>query len=141
MIWLRPFSTHTCRKKHGVALYLLSSIFGLSPSLPSSAFSSSSESATSLLVLIVNNQTFFVTDFNFCHRTPLTAGRRIHKQDRPYKAPPVPSCGETLRMEKTTHKACAFMMRSIFADHQYSDVVSTHGESAILELIKTFSTL
>merc|ERR1712213_190099 len=31
-------------------------------------------------------------------------------------------------------KACAFMIRSIFADHPYSDVVSTQGESAILEL-------
>merc|ERR1712159_91489 len=29
-----------------------------------------------------------------------------------------------------SRKACAFMMRSIFADHPYSDVVSTQGESA-----------
>merc|ERR1712242_490277 len=33
------------------------------------------------------------------------------------------------------------MMRSIFADHPYSEVVRTHGESAILPLITTFSTL
>merc|ERR1712110_113045 len=37
--------------------------------------------------------------------------------------------------------ACAFMMRSMFADHPYSEVVRTHGESAIRELINTFSTL
>merc|ERR1712028_102335 len=37
--------------------------------------------------------------------------------------------------------ACAFMIRSMFADQPYSDVVSTHGESAIRELISTFSTL
>merc|ERR1712066_416467 len=37
--------------------------------------------------------------------------------------------------------ACAFMMRSMFADQPYSDVVKTQGESAILELTKTFSTL
>merc|ERR1719502_557700 len=33
------------------------------------------------------------------------------------------------------------MMRSMLADHPYSDVVKTQGESAIRELIKTFSTL
>merc|ERR1711933_656284 len=38
-------------------------------------------------------------------------------------------------------RACAFMMRSIFADQPYSDVVSTQGESAMRELTKTFSTL
>merc|ERR1712232_742030 len=38
-------------------------------------------------------------------------------------------------------KACAFMMRSMLADHPYSDVVKTHGESAILLLTTTFSTL
>merc|ERR1712061_982044 len=37
--------------------------------------------------------------------------------------------------------ACAPMMRSMFADHPYSDVVRTQGESAILELTVTFSTL
>merc|ERR1711957_814710 len=40
-----------------------------------------------------------------------------------------------------SRKACAFMMRSMFADHPYSEVVSTHGESAKRELTKTFSTL
>merc|ERR1712025_838244 len=30
--------------------------------------------------------------------------------------------------------AWAFMMRSMFADHPYSEVVSTHGESTIREL-------
>merc|ERR1712230_138479 len=34
-------------------------------------------------------------------------------------------------------RAWAFMMRSMFADHPYSDVVSTHGESAIRELTRT----
>merc|ERR1711862_268689 len=38
-------------------------------------------------------------------------------------------------------KACAFMMRSMFADQPYSEVVRTQGESAIRELISTFSTL
>merc|ERR1711865_483245 len=33
------------------------------------------------------------------------------------------------------------MIRSMFADQPYSDVVSTQGESAMRELIKTFSTL
>merc|ERR1719272_2001661 len=40
-----------------------------------------------------------------------------------------------------SRKACAFMMRSMFADQPYSEVVSTHGESAKRELTKTFSTL
>merc|ERR1719277_1939588 len=38
-------------------------------------------------------------------------------------------------------RACAFMMRSMFADQPYSEVVRTHGESAIRELMSTFSTL
>merc|ERR1712167_282409 len=33
------------------------------------------------------------------------------------------------------------MMRSMFADHPYSEVVRTHGESAMRELMRTFSTL
>merc|ERR1719191_1297589 len=33
------------------------------------------------------------------------------------------------------------MIRSILADQPYSDVVRTQGESAILELTRTFSTL
>merc|ERR1719446_93901 len=33
------------------------------------------------------------------------------------------------------------MMRSMFADQPYSDVVRTHGESAMRELTMTFSTL
>merc|ERR1712127_325965 len=37
--------------------------------------------------------------------------------------------------------ACAFMMRSMFADQPYSDVARTHGESAMRELMMTFSTL
>merc|ERR1712021_69731 len=37
--------------------------------------------------------------------------------------------------------ACAFMMRSMFADQPYSEVVKTHGESAKRELTTTFSTL
>merc|ERR1711881_597299 len=40
-----------------------------------------------------------------------------------------------------SRKACAFMIRSMFADQPYSEVVSTHGESAIRELTTTFSTL
>merc|ERR1711988_1822292 len=32
-----------------------------------------------------------------------------------------------------SRKACAFMMRSMFADQPYSDVVNTQGESAIRE--------
>merc|ERR1711979_128570 len=40
-----------------------------------------------------------------------------------------------------SRKACAFMIRSMLADQPYSDVVSTQGESAKRELIKTFSTL
>merc|ERR1712203_836670 len=35
-------------------------------------------------------------------------------------------------------KACAFMMRSMFADQPYSEVVRTHGESAMRELTRTF---
>merc|ERR1711970_802477 len=34
-------------------------------------------------------------------------------------------------------KACAFMIRSMFADQPYSEVVSTQGESAIRELTTT----
>merc|ERR1712187_605117 len=30
-----------------------------------------------------------------------------------------------------SRRACAFMMRSMFADHPYSEVVRTHGESAM----------
>merc|ERR1712087_942398 len=37
--------------------------------------------------------------------------------------------------------AWAFMIRSMFADQPYSDVVNTHGESAIRLLTMTFSTL
>merc|ERR1712048_245259 len=33
-----------------------------------------------------------------------------------------------------SRRACAFMMRSMFALHPYSDVVSTHGESAMREV-------
>merc|ERR1712187_232732 len=33
-----------------------------------------------------------------------------------------------------SRNACAFMIRSMLADHPYSDVVKTHGESAILLL-------
>merc|ERR1711972_785961 len=40
-----------------------------------------------------------------------------------------------------SRNACAFMMRSMFADHPYSDVVNTQGESAIRPLTMTFSTL
>merc|ERR1719488_445987 len=40
-----------------------------------------------------------------------------------------------------SRKACAFMMRSMFADQPYSEVVRTQGESTIRELTKTFSTL
>merc|ERR1719210_2825486 len=40
-----------------------------------------------------------------------------------------------------SRSACAFMIRSMFADQPYSEVVRTHGESAILELTRTFSTL
>merc|ERR1719373_1517402 len=38
-----------------------------------------------------------------------------------------------------SRSAWAFMMRSMLADQPYSDVVSTHGESAIRELTTTFS--
>merc|ERR1712137_1242192 len=37
--------------------------------------------------------------------------------------------------------ACAFMIRSMFADHPYSEVVNTQGESAMRLLTITFSTL
>mmetsp|Transcript_76115 Transcript_76115/g.214373 ORF Transcript_76115/g.214373 Transcript_76115/m.214373 type:complete len:205 (-) Transcript_76115:326-940(-) len=40
-----------------------------------------------------------------------------------------------------SRKAWAFMMRSMFADQPYSEVVSTQGESAMRELTMTFSTL
>merc|ERR1712046_487130 len=40
-----------------------------------------------------------------------------------------------------SRKACAFIIRSMFADQPYSDVVKTHGESAIRVLTITFSTL
>merc|ERR1719499_184425 len=40
-----------------------------------------------------------------------------------------------------SRKAWAFMMRSMFADQPYSEVVNTHGESAMRELMRTFSTL
>merc|ERR1719326_138828 len=40
-----------------------------------------------------------------------------------------------------SRSACAFMIRSMFADQPYSEVVSTHGESAMREVITTFSTL
>merc|ERR1712232_247513 len=40
-----------------------------------------------------------------------------------------------------SRKACAFMMRSMLADHPYSEVVNTQGESAMRELTNTFSTL
>merc|ERR1712137_1230321 len=40
-----------------------------------------------------------------------------------------------------SRNACAFMIRSMFADHPYSEVVSTQGESAIRLLTTTFSTL
>merc|ERR1712076_358810 len=37
--------------------------------------------------------------------------------------------------------ACAFMMRSMFADQPYSEVVRTQGESAMLVETMTFSVL
>merc|ERR1740129_836664 len=40
-----------------------------------------------------------------------------------------------------SRRAWAFIMRSIFADQPYSEVVITQGESAMRKLIKTFSTL
>merc|ERR1712146_292666 len=40
-----------------------------------------------------------------------------------------------------SRKACAFMIRSMFADHPYSEDVRTQGESAMRELMITFSTL
>merc|ERR1719399_974437 len=39
-----------------------------------------------------------------------------------------------------SRRACAFMIRSMFADQPYSDVVRTHGESAMRSLMTTFST-
>eukprot|EP00490_Sorites_sp_Unknown_P030214 CAMPEP_0114668672 /NCGR_PEP_ID=MMETSP0191-20121206/36690_1 /TAXON_ID=126664 /ORGANISM="Sorites sp." /LENGTH=40 /DNA_ID= /DNA_START= /DNA_END= /DNA_ORIENTATION= len=33
-----------------------------------------------------------------------------------------------------SRRACAFMMRSMLADHPYSEVVKTQGESAMREL-------
>merc|ERR1712151_768090 len=36
-----------------------------------------------------------------------------------------------------SRRAWAFIMRSMFADQPYSEVVSTQGESAMRELIKT----
>merc|ERR1712166_668164 len=40
-----------------------------------------------------------------------------------------------------SRKACAFMIRSMFADQPYSDVVRTHGESTMRSLTMHFSTL
>merc|ERR1711881_737090 len=40
-----------------------------------------------------------------------------------------------------SRKACAFMIRSMLADQPYSEVVKTHGESAIRKEMITFSTL
>mmetsp|Transcript_10941 Transcript_10941/g.20606 ORF Transcript_10941/g.20606 Transcript_10941/m.20606 type:complete len:233 (-) Transcript_10941:414-1112(-) len=40
-----------------------------------------------------------------------------------------------------SRRACAFIMRSMFADHPYSPVTSTHGESTIRSDTSTFSTL
>merc|ERR1712087_977354 len=40
-----------------------------------------------------------------------------------------------------SRKACAFMMRSMLALQPYSEVVNTHGESAMRLLTSTFSTL
>merc|ERR1711907_132658 len=40
-----------------------------------------------------------------------------------------------------SRKAWAFMIRSMFADQPYSEVVRTQGESAMRELTRTFSTL
>merc|ERR1711976_80031 len=40
-----------------------------------------------------------------------------------------------------SRKACAFIILSMFADHPYSEVVKTQGESAMRELTTTFSTL
>merc|ERR1712193_98758 len=39
-----------------------------------------------------------------------------------------------------SRRACAFMIRSMFADQPYSEVVRTHGESAMRSLTTTFST-
>merc|ERR1712193_354233 len=40
-----------------------------------------------------------------------------------------------------SRRACAFMIRSMFADQPYSDVVRTHGESTMRSLTITFSVL
>mmetsp|Transcript_35098 Transcript_35098/g.87796 ORF Transcript_35098/g.87796 Transcript_35098/m.87796 type:complete len:210 (+) Transcript_35098:388-1017(+) len=40
-----------------------------------------------------------------------------------------------------SRSACAFMMRSMLADHPYSPVTSTHGESTTRSDTSTFSTL
>jgi hypothetical protein len=40
-----------------------------------------------------------------------------------------------------SRSACAFMMRSMFADQPYSDVTSTHGDSAMRVPTTTFSVL
>merc|ERR1712186_273562 len=40
-----------------------------------------------------------------------------------------------------SRRACAFMIRSMLADQPYSEVVNTHGESAIRLLTTTFSVL
>merc|ERR1719433_396207 len=40
-----------------------------------------------------------------------------------------------------SRRAWAFMMRSMFADQPYSEVVRTQGESAMRPLTRTFSTL
>ncbi|TYZ63420.1 hypothetical protein PybrP1_008369 [[Pythium] brassicae (nom. inval.)] len=40
-----------------------------------------------------------------------------------------------------SRSACAFMMRSMFADQPYSPVTSTHGDSTMRFEISTFSTL
>merc|ERR1712137_298720 len=40
-----------------------------------------------------------------------------------------------------SRRACAFIIRSMLADQPYSEVVSTHGESAMRLLTMTFSTL
>merc|ERR1712080_607833 len=40
-----------------------------------------------------------------------------------------------------SRRACAFMIRSMFADQPYSDVTRMHGDSAMRVLTLTFSTL
>merc|ERR1719469_535608 len=49
--------------------------------------------------------------------------------------------GHHVRSHAAVSKRLSFMMRSMFADQPYSEVVSTQGESAMRELTKTFSTL